>query len=105
MFEPGKSGNPNGRPKGSRTEANNIIFKVFNELGKDLFESKMKELCQADVVAFYHAYVRPIMPIEKAGNSDEENELTPKKIIVESVEIKGLNISNDTIKELSELKD
>jgi len=104
-FEKGVSGNPEGRPKGSRTEANNIIFRVFNEVGKEPFEKIMREKCLADPEAFYHIYVKPIQPIEKAGNSDDESDNAPRKIIIETVEIKGLNISNETRKELSELND
>jgi hypothetical protein len=80
MFEPGKSGNPNGRPKGTRTVAINIIFRAFSECGAKKFEQEMRKLASQDPVAFYLKYIQPIQPkeIDLGVNEDSTIEISIK---------------------------
>jgi len=60
----GKSGNPHGRPLGSRTTAIDIIYRVFNEFGAEKFEKEMKELASKNPIVFYLKFIQPIQPKE-----------------------------------------
>lgn len=96
---PGVSGNPAGRPKGSKTIAQDIIFKVFEEYGKEEFEKKMIEEVKNDPVKYYTERIKPIQPDLTKDDENPDKDI-PRKIIIESVEIKGLKLSNGTIQEL-----
>jgi len=61
-FKKGKSGNPEGRPKGARMLAINIIYKVFNQHGAEGFEKGLIKLAKLKPVAFYLKFVQPIQP-------------------------------------------
>lgn len=80
LWKNGESGNPNGRPRGSRTIAIEIIYRVFNNFGQQKFETEMKELVQKNPVAFYLKFIQPIQPKEiDLGNIDEN----PLRIVIE----------------------
>jgi len=77
-WKKGQSGNPKGRPAGSRTVAINIIFKVFNKYGAKGFEKQMRELAQNNPAAFYLKFIQPIQPKDISFISDGEDSLEVK---------------------------
>ena len=72
------AGNPGGgRPKGSRSIAIEVIFKVFEKHGKKDFEKEMIDICKKNPVAYYLKFVQPLQPKSVNLTDDEGNNLTP----------------------------
>ena len=89
---PGKSGNPHGRPRGSRTVAIEIIYKMFSKYGKKAFAQEMRKLVKQNPVAYYLKFIQPIQPKDitfLAGDKD-----------IKSIEIKINKTYDREIKKL-----
>lgn len=67
-FKKGWGGGP-GRPKGSRSIAVEIIFKLFHEQAEK-FEEKMRIRAEEDPIVFYQDFVEPLQPKETNLNLD-----------------------------------
>jgi len=72
MFVKGKSGNPRGRPRGSKNRHSEAVIaayhNVFNELGG---EEWLRQLAEADAVEFARLHVR-ICAIEERRKEEAE---------------------------------
>jgi len=83
-FRPGKSGNRNGRPKGSTVKRDiAVAFQEFlagKEGGKTRFDAAMRRLYRDDLKTFFaYAYGKPV-ETQIVQNPDSSNLISPEII-------------------------
>ena len=75
-FEPGVSGNPVGRPKGSYGGRIKALAALDRMLGKKRNESKLVKALEVefgkDPVRFFKTIIMPLLPKESKVNMDKE---------------------------------
>ena len=81
-FKPGQSGNPAGRPAGVKnylTQLRELILEIFKE-NEDLFTDRLRLQAQEDPVAFFHAYIKTMMPTEMQLDANINANVTSHKM-------------------------
>ena len=99
LFQPGQSGNPNGRPKGALNKYTELSRELLSEKGPMIVQTVINKALDGDVACLKMCMDR-IVPAHKAVEIRHENQDMAINIVVESIgesaskalENKGYNV-------------
>lgn len=73
MFQPGQSGNPNGRPKGARSKTNELLREAIIEAAKQAGDGDLVGYLKAraiDTPGPFLALIGKVLPLQVGGDDD-----------------------------------
>lgn len=84
LFQPGQSGNPNGRPKGALNKYTELSRELLSEKGPMIVQTVINKALDGDVACLKMCMDR-IVPAHKAVEIRHENQDMAINIVVESI--------------------
>ena len=84
LFQPGQSGNPNGRPKGAINKYTELSRELLSEKGPMIVQTVINKALDGDVACLKMCMDR-IVPAHKAVEIRHENQDMAINIVVESI--------------------